>query len=157
MASLYCPFSRVDSLCRLNKKKNITYSYTVTLIQTAYTLKWTLRKKMYLFVQPKGAKTKYLKLCLLKIFSICHLCQRHLWCTLSCDYLREFSKKFETALWDTEGLGGNWFMKKNLMSKISCHCPFKQLFTNTAIPIIMVTHLRVCLWVSLCTQHWINT
>ncbi len=33
-----------------------------------------------------------------KIFSICHRCQRHRWCTLSCEYLREFSKKFETAL-----------------------------------------------------------
>ncbi len=31
------------------------------------------------------------------------------WCTLSCEYLREFSKKFETALMD---FGGNWFMKK---------------------------------------------
>jgi hypothetical protein len=34
----------------------------------------------------------------LKIFSLCHQCQRHRWCTLSCEYLREFSKKFETAL-----------------------------------------------------------
>jgi hypothetical protein len=34
----------------------------------------------------------------LKIFSICHQCQRHQWCTVSCEYLSEFSKKFETAL-----------------------------------------------------------
>ncbi len=33
--------------------------------------------------------------------------------TLSCEYLREFLKKFETALMVyTQGLGGNWFMKK---------------------------------------------
>jgi hypothetical protein len=33
--------------------------------------------------------------------------------------------------------------EKNLMSKISWHCPFKQMFTITVIPIIMVTYLRV--------------
>ncbi len=26
-------------------------------------------------------------------FCICHWCQRHRWCTLSCEYLSEFSKK----------------------------------------------------------------
>jgi hypothetical protein len=39
---------------------------------------------------------------------------------------REFSKKFETTLRYTQGLGGNWFMKKNQKSKISWHCPFKK-------------------------------
>ncbi len=34
----------------------------------------------------------------LKIFSICHRCRWHRWQTLSCEYLREFSKKFDTAL-----------------------------------------------------------
>ncbi len=29
---------------------------------------------------------------LLKMFSICHRCQRHRWCTLSCEYLHKFSK-----------------------------------------------------------------
>jgi hypothetical protein len=31
--------------------------------------------------------------CWLKFFSNCHRCQRHRWCTLSWEYLREFSKK----------------------------------------------------------------
>jgi hypothetical protein len=34
----------------------------------------------------------------LKIFSICHWCQQHRWCTLSCKYVREFLKKIKTAL-----------------------------------------------------------
>jgi hypothetical protein len=63
MASLYCPFSRVDILCRLIIcTQRITYSYTVTLIQTAYTLRWTFRKEMYLFVTTQRCQTKYLKL-----------------------------------------------------------------------------------------------
>jgi hypothetical protein len=41
---------------------------------------------------PKGAQTKLLKFFCLKIFSICPLC------TLSREYLREFSKKFEKAV-----------------------------------------------------------
>jgi hypothetical protein len=45
---------------------------------------------------PKGDQTKLLKIFCLKIFSICHRC-RHRWCTLSREYLREFSKKFEMA------------------------------------------------------------
>ncbi len=48
------------------------------------------------------------------IFSICHRCRWHRWQTLSCEYLREFSKKFETALviYSNQRLGGNWFKKK---------------------------------------------
>jgi hypothetical protein len=41
----------------------------------------------------------------LKIFLICHRCQRHQWSTLSCEYLREFSKKFETVLMGYSGAG----------------------------------------------------
>ncbi len=44
--------------------------------------------------------------------------------TLSCDYLHEFSKKFETALMYTQGLGETdpW---KNQKLKILRRCPFK--------------------------------
>jgi hypothetical protein len=34
-------------------------------------------------------------------------------------------KKSKRLYWDTQWLGGNWFMKKNLKSKISWHCPFE--------------------------------
>jgi hypothetical protein len=32
---------------------------------------------------------------------------RHRWQTLSCEYLREFSKKFEMVLMEYSGAGGN--------------------------------------------------
>jgi hypothetical protein len=35
-------------------------------------------------------------------------------------------KNFKWSQWDTLGLGGNWFMKKNQKLKISWHCPFKE-------------------------------
>jgi hypothetical protein len=35
------------------------------------------------------------------------------WCTLSCEYLREFSKKFETALMVYSGAWGKWIHEKN--------------------------------------------
>jgi hypothetical protein len=61
----------------------------------------------------------------LKIFAICHRCQRHRWCTLSCEYLREFLKKFETALLVYSGAWGKLIHeKKKQKSKISWHCPF---------------------------------
>jgi hypothetical protein len=34
------------------------------------------------------------------------------WCTLICEYFREFLNKFERPQWDTQGVGGNLFMKK---------------------------------------------
>ncbi len=57
---------------------------------------------------PKGVVTKYLKLFWLEIFSICH------W---SCENLREFSKKIETALMGYSGAWGNWFMKNTWSRK----------------------------------------
>jgi hypothetical protein len=55
----------------------------------------------------------------LKIILICHRCQRHQWCTLSCEYLRKFAKKFKTVLMRYSGAGGNLIYQKNLRSKIS--------------------------------------
>ncbi len=65
----------------------------------------------------------------MKIFSICHRCRWHRWCTLSCEYLRKFSKKFEMALMVYSGAGGggtdSW--KKKPEAKISWHCLFNFL------------------------------
>ncbi len=69
---------------------------------------------------PKGDQIKLLKFFWLKIFSICHR-----WQTLSCVYLREFSKKFETVLMEYSGAGGKLIHEKNQKQKISWHCPFK--------------------------------
>ncbi len=38
---------------------------------------------------------------------------------------RIFKKNSKRPKGFSQGLGGNWFMKKNQKSKISCHCPFK--------------------------------
>ncbi len=73
----------------------------------------------------KGAKTKLLKFFCLKIFSICHRCRWHRWCTLSREYLREFSKKFEMAVMVHSDASGKLIHEKNQKSKISWHCPFK--------------------------------
>jgi hypothetical protein len=43
----------------------------------------------------------------------------------SCEYLREFSKKFETVLMGYSGAGGKLIHEKNLTSKISWNCPLK--------------------------------
>ncbi len=45
------------------------------------------------------------------------ICQRWRWCTLICEYLHEFSKKFEMTLCYFQGLGGRWFMKKKPEAK----------------------------------------
>ncbi len=56
---------------------------------------------------------------------ICHRCCWYRWSTLSCEYLREFSKKFETALMVYSGPWGKLIHEKNQKQKISWHCPFK--------------------------------
>ncbi len=96
-------------------------------ISGCWDLKVNLRQKCIykLTLLPKGVQTKWLKPLLLKIFSICHLCQQHRWCTLRCEYLREMSKKFETALMMYSGAWGKQIHEKNQKSKISWHCPFK--------------------------------
>ncbi len=39
-------------------------------------------------------------------WQICHRCRWHRWCTLICEYLREFLKKFETVLIKFSGARG---------------------------------------------------
>jgi hypothetical protein len=75
------------------------------------------RKKIIyiLTLLSKGVQTKYLRLFQLKIFSICHRCQRHRWCTLSWDYLCEFSNKLEWPYW---GLGETDSWKKTKVENL---------------------------------------
>ncbi len=97
--------------------------------KTAFTLKWTLRKNFIymLTLLLKGVQTKYLNLFWLKIFSICHRCRWHLELdTMSCEYHREFSKNFETALMGYSGAWGKLIHEKDLKSKISWHCPLTE-------------------------------
>jgi hypothetical protein len=65
----------------------------------------------------KSVPTKFIKFFSFKIFFICHRCQRHRWSTLSCEYLREFSKKFETVLMGYSGAGGKLIHKKTRSKK----------------------------------------
>ncbi len=74
---------------------------------------------------PKGDQIKLLKFFWLKIFSICHRCRWHRWQNLSCEYLREFSKKFGTVLMEYSGAERKLIYEKNQKQKISWHCPFK--------------------------------
>ncbi len=74
---------------------------------------------------PKGVQTTLLKFFCLKVFSICHRCRWRRWQTLSCEYLREFSKKFEAALIINQRLGGNWFKKKTRSKKFRDTVPLK--------------------------------
>ncbi len=57
--------------------------------------------------------------------AICHQRRWHWWCTLTCEYLREFSKKFKMILMLLSGPWGKVIHEKNLKQKISWHCPFK--------------------------------
>ncbi len=104
----------------------------------ADTWKWTWRQKfIYMFpLLPKGGQTKLLKFFWLKIFSICHWCQRHWWQTLSCEYLREFSKKFKTVLKEYSGAGGKLIHEKNQKQKISWHCPFNKMWKKFYLKIV---------------------
>ncbi len=63
-------------------------------------LKVNLKEKIYIYVNSTNQKcpNKIIKIFLLEDFSICHRCLWHWWCTLSREYLREFSKKFEMAV-----------------------------------------------------------
>jgi hypothetical protein len=71
-------------------------------------LKVNLKAKIYIYVNSTTQRcpNKMIKNFLIEIFSICHRCQRHWWCTLSHEYLREFSKKFEIALMVYSGAWG---------------------------------------------------
>jgi hypothetical protein len=55
-------------------------------------------------------------------WQICHRCHWYRWSTLSCEYLREFSKKFETAQMVYSGAWEKLIHEKNQKQKISWHC-----------------------------------
>ncbi len=89
-------------------------------------LKLNLKAKVYIyFNSTQRCINKLLKIFCLKIFSICHRCRWHRWCTLSCEYLREFSKKIEMVVTVYSDASGKPIHEKKLKSKISWHCPFK--------------------------------
>ncbi len=66
-------------------------------IMSDYLLKWTWRKKKYLYVN-SSTKSCPCPTKIIKNFSDWRLFPFARWCTLSCEYLRKVLKKFETAL-----------------------------------------------------------
>jgi hypothetical protein len=74
----------------------------------------------------KGVPTKLLKFFQVEDFFHLPLVSMTLVVNLSCKYLREFSKKFETALMVYSGAWGKQIHEKKPKSKILWHCPFKE-------------------------------
>ncbi len=78
-------------------------------------LKENLKKKIfYIYVSftIQRCPNKIFKTVLIEDFLFAPI-----WCTLKCEYLREFSTKFETDLMGYSWHGGNWFMKKTWSRK----------------------------------------
>jgi hypothetical protein len=94
---------------------------TMGLISGCRNLEVNLKAKMYMCVNStiQRCPIKIIKKYLIEDFFICHRCQRHRWSTLSCEYLREFSKKFETVLMGYSGAWGKLIDEKNQKQKIS--------------------------------------
>ncbi len=96
--------------------------------------------------------------------AICHRCLWHRWCTLTCEYIREFSKKFEMILMLLSGAWGKVIHEKNLKQKISWHCPFKKknmaLFERNYFQprIFLFFPDRDWIWIlqTLLDPHWIR-
>ncbi len=77
-------------------------------------------------------------------WQICRRCCWYRWSTLSCKYLREFSKKFETAVMVYSGAWGKLIHEKTEKEKISWHCPFlMDLEIKTQSPLLYsILHYR---------------
>ncbi len=58
---------------------------------------------------------------------ICSRCRWYRWCTLTCEYLREFSKKFETILMGYSGAGGKLIHEKTRSKKSRDTVPLIQI------------------------------
>ncbi len=102
--------------------------------QAADTLKWTWRQKCIymLTLLPKGVQTKLLKFFCLKVFSICHRCRWHRWQTLSCEYLREFSKNSKGPNSIIRGLGETGSRKKTRSKKSRDTVPLSACYNTQA-------------------------
>ncbi len=67
---------------------------------------------------------------------ICHRWSWHWWCTWTCKYLSEFSKKFEMTLMVLSEAWGKMIHEKNQKQNISWHCPFNRglsLYTTSRL------------------------
>ncbi len=83
----------------------------------------------------------------LKNFYFCHPCQRHWWCTLSCEYFPEFSKKFNM----TQGLGGNWLRKITLSRNSQGTVPLNDFHLSVYFCVnVLSLYLGATSWADFC-------
>ncbi len=82
-------------------------------------LKVNLKAKIYIYVNStiQSCPNTKIKIFLIEDFFVCHWCQRHRWLTLSCKFLRKFSKKFERALMVNSGAWGKPIHEKTRSRK----------------------------------------
>ncbi len=59
--------------------------------------------------------------------AICHRCRWHRWCTLTCEYLRKISKKFEIILMLLSGAWGKVIHEKTWSKKFRDTVPLRKL------------------------------
>ncbi len=97
---------------------------------------------------------------LAKLGANCHRCRWYWWCTLTCKYLCEFSKKFEMFLMEYSGDWGKLIHEKNQKQKIPWHCPFNiyclRHFTwcklhASILHIFYTIHIGIVPLISLCS------
>ncbi len=69
----------------------------------------------YFFWTPLGSRVS--RRCRWYRRQFCPRCRWHRWCTLTCEYLRECSKKFETVLMEYSGAGGILIHEKTRSKK----------------------------------------
>ena len=96
-------------------------------------LKVNLKAKIYIYVNSTTQRCPNKFFCL-KIFSIC---------TLSREYLREFSKTFEMAVMVYSHAWGKLIHEKKQKSKISWHCPFKRIWIRFTC--VLLFHYKISL------------
>ncbi len=65
----------------------------------------------------RGIGGKICRRCRWYRWQICHRCRWHRWCTLTCEYLHEFSKKFEMILMLLSGAWGKVIHEKTWSKK----------------------------------------
>ncbi len=65
-------------------------------------------------------------------WQICHRCRWYPWCTLTCEYLRQISKKFKTVLMGDSGAGGKLIHGKTRSKKSRDTVPLRRRKKETA-------------------------
>ncbi len=95
--------------------------------QTADNLKWTWKKKIYLYAYSTTQRCpkEIIKIFLIEDFFHLPPVSWHQWQTLSCEYLREFSKKNQNGPNGIIRGSGDWFMKKTRGKKSRDTVPLK--------------------------------